>query len=47
MCANAFRGQQRASGPLALELQVIVSPLTWVLGADLQLSGVAGSILNH
>ena len=29
--ASAFRGQKRASGPLKLELQVIVSYATWML----------------
>ena len=46
MSADTCRGQKRASEPLELELQMVVSFLMWVLGTELKSSGQAGSALN-
>lgn len=35
MCMGAYRGQKRALSVLDLELQVVLSPLTWLLGTEL------------
>ena len=35
MCEGTYGGQKRALEPLELELQVVVSYLTWVLGWNL------------
>ena len=32
MFTEAFRGQKRESDPLEVELQAVISCLTWVLG---------------
>ena len=40
-------GQKRVLDPLELELQEVVSCLTWVLGAELRSSARVAHILNH
>lgn len=42
----AHRSQMRASDPLELELEVVVSPLMWVLGTELGSSARTACILN-
>lgn len=39
--ADALGGQKRATNPLELELQAVMSCLTWVLGAEPVSSGRA------
>lgn len=46
MCGKSEEGF-RFSDPLGLELQAVVSCLTWVLGSELKSSEKAASILNH
>jgi hypothetical protein len=46
-CSGALGGQKRASDPLELELQAVVSCLVWVMGSELRPSGRAVSDLNH
>lgn len=46
VCAGAFRGQNRILNLLELELQLVVSCLTWELGNDLGSSGKAASALK-
>lgn len=43
---RCLRGQKRACDPLELELQAIVSCLTWVLGTELRPSARALCILH-
>lgn len=44
-CARECRDQKRVSNPPELELQVVISLLTWVLGAKLDSSGRAEKML--
>jgi len=44
--AGTHRGQKRASDPLALEIQVVVSFLTWGLGTKLRFSARLVCTLN-
>lgn len=44
-CAHELRDQKRVSYPLELKLQVIISLLTWVLGAKFDSSGRAEKVL--
>lgn len=44
--AGAPRGWKKASDPLGLELQVVLSYLTWMLGAELWTSERSASIRN-
>lgn len=47
MCAGAFwRPEEGASDPLKLELWVVISCLTWVLGSELGSSVRAANFLN-
>lgn len=39
LSAGSCRGQKRATDPVALELQVAMMDLTWVLGLELTSSG--------
>lgn len=41
------KGQKGASGPLQLELQIVVSSLVWVLGTDLQFFARVEHAFNH
>ena len=43
---SAQGDQKRASDPLELELEVVVSPLMWVLGTELGSSARTACILN-
>ena len=38
---------ERASDPLKLELQAVVSHLTWVMGTELRVSEITVHILNQ
>ena len=45
MCRVAYRGQREVWGPVELELQAVVSHLTWVLGTKLRSAGrVEGTV---
>lgn len=44
-CAHELRDQKRVSYPLELKLQVVISLLTWVLGAKFDSSGRAEKVL--
>lgn len=46
VCSDAHRGKKRVLDPLTLELQVVVSHSSWVLGIELRSPGRATSILN-
>lgn len=47
MSMPAYKGQKKASDPLEMALQAIVSHLTWVLGTEFQSSTRASSVLIH
>lgn len=44
---DTLGGQERASDPWKLELYVVVSHITWVLGIELRSSARLGSALNY
>lgn len=44
--AGAFRGQKKVLTLLELELQVVISPLTRILGTEHGSSGIVASALN-
>lgn len=46
LCVATYRGQ-RTSGPPELDLEVVLSFLTWVLGAKPLLSAETASVPNH
>lgn len=46
-CIGNYEGQMTASGPLKLELQLVVSYLMLVLGIELMSSERAVTTLNH
>lgn len=47
MSVPAYKGQKKASDPLEMALQAIVSHLTWELGTEFQSSTRATSALIH
>lgn len=47
MCTGTHRDQQRVLGTLELEIQVVVSHVTWVLGTEAGSSGRVVSMFNH
>lgn len=47
MCVRTHGGQRKISDPLQLKIQVVMSHLKWVLGAELLFSTRAVSALNH
>lgn len=47
MGAGVLEGQKRAPAPPELELQAVVSCLTWMLRTTLGLSAGVGNTLSH
>jgi hypothetical protein len=47
LCVATSEVQKRSSDPLEIELQVVVSHLTWVLGTELRSSGRTVCSFNY